>query len=97
MGRQRQATSSTRSTVTNRSSGLKTAIGDFPITLEQTNATTVTGTYDGGTKTAFTVVIGADGKLTVTQFEPLEHNTDGSTAAAHDDHRSTFPARSPQQ
>ena len=73
-------------TVTNVNSGLKTAIGDFAITLEQTNATTVTGTYaDGGTKTAFTIVIGADGKLTVTQFEPLEHNTDGLPGPAHND------------
>ena len=72
--------------VSNSVSGLRTAIGDFPITLEQTNSTTITGTYvNGGAQTAFMVVIGADGKLTVTQFEPLEHNLDGSSAAAHDD------------
>ena len=67
-------------------SGLKTAIGDFAITLQQTNATTVTGTYqNGGTQTAFTIVINGDGTLTVTQFAPLEHTVDGSSAAAHDD------------
>ncbi len=67
-------------------SGLATANGDFPITLVQTNATTITGTYqDGGTQTAFTVVINANGTLTVTQNVALEHTTDGSTPAAHDD------------
>ncbi|MBZ9811327.1 DUF5801 repeats-in-toxin domain-containing protein, partial [Mesorhizobium sp. ESP-6-2] len=67
-------------------SGLKTAIGDFAITLLQTNATTVTGTYqNGGTHTAFTIVINGNGTLTVTQYAPLEHAVDGSSAAAHDD------------
>ena len=66
-------------------SGLQTAIGDFPITLEQTSPTTITGTYNGGTQTAFTVEINAGGTLTVTQYQPLEHTIDGFTAAAHDD------------
>ncbi|TPK51724.1 DUF5801 repeats-in-toxin domain-containing protein, partial [Mesorhizobium sp. B2-5-2] len=67
-------------------SGLKTAIGDFAITLQQTNATTVTGIYqNGGTHTAFTIVINGNGTLTVTQYAPLEHTVDGSSAAAHDD------------
>ncbi|PWK76757.1 DUF5801 repeats-in-toxin domain-containing protein [Aminobacter sp. AP02] len=70
----------------NTNSGLKTAIGDFPITLVQTNSTTITGTFEnGGTQTAFTVKINADGSLTVTQNVPLEHNTDGSTPASHND------------
>ncbi|WP_046863564.1 DUF5801 repeats-in-toxin domain-containing protein [Microvirga massiliensis] len=66
---------------------LKTAIGDFAIRLVATDATTITGQYNDGTgaKTAFTVTIGADGKLTVTQHVPLEHNVDGRTPAEHDD------------
>ena len=73
-------------TITNAASGLQTAIGNFPITLVQTDLTTITGTYvNGGTQTAFTVKINGDGTLTVTQFEPLEHTIDGSSAAAHDD------------
>ncbi|MFC4296098.1 Ig-like domain-containing protein [Novosphingobium tardum] len=63
---------------------LKTAIGDFPITLVQTSATTITGQYNG-TTTAFTVSIGSDGKVTLTQNVALEHNTDGNTPAAYDD------------
>lgn len=65
-------------------SGLKTAIGDFPITLIQTNATTITGIYqnEGATQTAFTLKINADGTLTVTQNVPLEHREGGP---AHDD------------
>jgi hypothetical protein len=56
------------------SSGLATAIGDHPITLVQTNATTITGTYqDGGTQTAFVLHINADGTLTLTEDVPLEH------------------------
>ena len=69
-------------------SGLKTAAGDYSINLVQTNSTTVTGTFVDGagvTKTAFTIVMGTDGKLTVTQNVALEHNTDGNTAAAYDD------------
>ena len=68
-------------------SGLATAEGDFPITLVATNATTVTGEYFDGvtTQTAFTVVINADGTLTVTQNVALEHLVDGSTPAAHND------------
>src|SRR5207253_1867924 len=66
---------------------LKTAVGDNAISLVQTNATTITGQYtDGsGTHTAFTVVINANGTLTVTENVPLEHNTDGNTAAAYND------------
>ncbi|WP_435417884.1 DUF5801 repeats-in-toxin domain-containing protein [Parerythrobacter aurantius] len=73
--------------VTNAASGLATAAGDFPITLVQTNATTITGTYnDGtGTKTAFTVVINGDGTVTLTQNVALEHLVDGPEGPAHDD------------
>ncbi|WEN41485.1 Alginate lyase 7 [Thauera sp. GDN1] len=63
---------------------LKTAVGDQAITLVQTSATTITGQYGAGL-TAFTVSIGADGKLTVTQSVALEHTTDGGTAADHND------------
>ncbi|GAA4024044.1 hypothetical protein GCM10022280_26080 [Sphingomonas swuensis] len=63
---------------------LRTAQGDFPITLVQTSASVITGTYDGG-KVAFTVTINANGSITVQQSVPLEHNVDGSTAAAFDD------------
>jgi len=64
---------------------LKTAIGDQPITLTlSADKQTVTGTYAGGT--AFTVTLLADGRITVTQFVPLEHNTDGTfLSGAHDD------------
>ena len=65
-------------------SGLATANGDFPITLVQTNATTITGTYNGGLA-AFTLVINADGTLTVTQNVALEHLVDGPTPTDHDD------------
>ncbi len=66
---------------------LKTALGDFAITLVQTSPSTITGTYvEGGvTKTAFTAVIGSDGKVTLTQNIALEHNVDGNTAAAYND------------
>ncbi|MEO6247257.1 MAG: DUF5801 repeats-in-toxin domain-containing protein, partial [Sphingomicrobium sp.] len=65
---------------------LKTAVGDYAITLVQTDATTVTGTYnDGLVKTAFIVHINANGTLTVTENVPLEHLVDGNTAAAYND------------
>src|SRR5207253_7670211 len=65
---------------------LKTAVGDFPITLVQTDPQTITGTYnDGSVKTAFTVHINANGTVTLTENVPLEHNTDGNTAAAYND------------
>ena len=65
---------------------LKTAVGDFPITLVQINSTTIQGQYtNGGTQVAFIVVINANGTLTVTENVPLEHNTDGNTAAAYND------------
>lgn len=68
----------------NAATNLKTAIGDFPITLVQTNSTTITGTFEnGGTQTAFTVKINADGSLTVTQNVPLEHNSDGLSPEVH--------------
>ena len=67
-------------------SGLATAVGDFPITLVETSASTIVGRYNDGTgdKTAFTISIGADGKLMVTQLVALEHLQDGE-AALHDD------------
>ncbi|MEQ6917658.1 retention module-containing protein [Halomonas aquatica] len=55
---------------------LATAQGDYAITLVETDATTITGQYvdgDNATRTAFTVVINANGTLTVTQEVPLEH------------------------
>nr|WP_309402673.1 DUF5801 repeats-in-toxin domain-containing protein [Aminobacter niigataensis]WMD00576.1 DUF5801 repeats-in-toxin domain-containing protein [Aminobacter niigataensis] len=65
---------------------LQTAIGDFPITLVETAPNTIVGQYtDGGIQTAFTIVINADGTLTVTQNVALEHTTDGSSPADHDD------------
>ncbi|MFL6745950.1 MAG: DUF5801 repeats-in-toxin domain-containing protein [Sphingomicrobium sp.] len=65
---------------------LKTAVGDFAITLVQTDAQTITGQYnDGSVKTAFTVHINADGTVTLTENVPLEHNTDGGTPAAFND------------
>ncbi|KQU71853.1 hypothetical protein ASC75_24125 [Aminobacter sp. DSM 101952] len=67
-------------------STLKTAIGDFPISLVQVDPTTIAGVYqNNGQQTAFTVKINANGTLTVTQNVPLEHNADGDTPAAHDD------------
>jgi hypothetical protein len=74
-------------TVTDASSGLATAVGDHAITLVQIDADTIEGQYtDGsGTHTAFSVDIGSDGKLTVTQDVPLEHLVDGSTAADYND------------
>ncbi|WP_300973034.1 DUF5801 repeats-in-toxin domain-containing protein [Sphingomonas sp. LHG3406-1] len=72
------------SVVGNGSTPLQTAQGNFPITLVQTSANVITGTYDGG-KVAFTVTINASGSLTVSQSVPLEHNVDGSTPAAFDD------------
>ena len=66
---------------------LKTAQGDYAITLVQTAANVITGTYNDGSgvKTAFTVTINANGTITVTENVPLEHNVDGSTPAAYDD------------
>ncbi|MFC7535885.1 beta strand repeat-containing protein [Sphingomonas sp. GCM10030256] len=74
-------------TIVNPASGLRTAVGDFAITLVQTAPNVVTGQYDDGTgaKGAFTVTINADGSISVTQIVPLEHNLDGSSAAALND------------
>ncbi|WP_183313424.1 DUF5801 repeats-in-toxin domain-containing protein, partial [Halomonas fontilapidosi] len=64
---------------------LATAQGDYPISLVETNATTLTGQYVDGagvTQTAFTVAINANGTLTVTQETALEHqdpNDDNDT------------------
>jgi len=73
--------------ITNTTAGatpLKTAIGDFPITLVQVDADTIEGRYNGA-NVAFRLDIAGDGKLTITQFVPLEHNVDGSTSAAYND------------
>jgi large repetitive protein len=66
---------------------LVTALGDFPITLVQVNATTLAGQYtNGGTQTAFTVTVNATtGVVTLTQNIALEHNTDGPEGLAHND------------
>ena len=59
-------------------SGLQTADGDLEITLEQTSDTVISGTYNGGADTAFTIEIDpATGELTVTQNVALEHTVDG--------------------
>ena len=55
---------------------LETAEGDFPITLVVISDTEIQGQYDG-TNVAFSVVINADGTLTVTQNVALEHLIDG--------------------
>jgi T1SS-143 domain-containing protein len=68
-------------------SGLQTAIGDFPITLNLVDSTHITGTYvNGGTQTAFTITMNpATGVVTVQQNVPLEHLVDGSTPADYND------------
>ncbi|MBX2826091.1 MAG: VCBS domain-containing protein, partial [Gammaproteobacteria bacterium] len=72
--------------VADSDSGLAVADGDYAITLEQTSATLITGTYnDGADKTAFTVQINGDGTVTLTQNVALEHLTDGSTPSDHND------------
>jgi hypothetical protein len=63
---------------------LKTAQGDYAVTLVKVNDQTIEGQYNGGLK-AFSVSIGADGKLTVTQYVALEHNDDGNTLAEYND------------
>jgi hypothetical protein len=74
-------------TITGQPVNLATAIGDHAITLVQIDADTIEGQYtDGsGTHTAFSIDIGSDGKLTVTQDVPLEHLVDGSSASAYND------------
>ncbi|MGN3975586.1 DUF5801 repeats-in-toxin domain-containing protein, partial [Tsuneonella sp. SYSU-LHT278] len=65
-----------------------TAVGDYPVTLVQVDADTIEGRYTDGAmvvQTAFRLDIGADGKLTLTQFVALEHTEDGNTAADYDD------------
>jgi VCBS repeat-containing protein len=81
------ATSYAISVVGGGTTPLRTAAGDFAISLVQTSASIITGTYvEGGvTKTAFTVTINANGTVTVQQFVALEHTIDGSTLAAFDD------------
>lgn len=67
-------------------SNVQTALGDFPITLTLTNSTLITATYQsGGTQTAFTIRMNANGTVTVTQFAALEHLVDGPPGPAHDD------------
>ena len=63
---------------------LRTAAGDHLITLVQIDSNTVQGQYNGA-NVAFQIDIGTDGKVTLTQNVPLEHNDDGSSAAAHND------------
>uniref|UniRef100_UPI00196851A5 DUF5801 repeats-in-toxin domain-containing protein n=1 Tax=Sphingomonas mesophila TaxID=2303576 RepID=UPI00196851A5 len=70
--------------VASLASGIQTAVGDQPITLQQTNPTTITGTYGAGL-VAFTLVMNSNGTVTYTQNVPLEHSTDGTSAAAHND------------
>ena len=68
-------------------SGLQTADGDLAITLEQTSDTVISGTYNGGADTAFTIEIDpVTGELTVTQNVALEHMVDGDNSnGEHDD------------
>jgi T1SS-143 domain-containing protein len=70
--------------VASLASGLFTADGHQPIMLVQTNATTISGTYGSGL-TAFTIVANGNGTVTYTQFVPLDHVTDGSSADALND------------
>ncbi len=75
-------------TVADAASGLATADGDFPITLVQTSATVITGTFNDGSgdQTAFTVTINADGTITLEQNVALEHLIDGDDSAGeHND------------
>lgn len=65
-------------------SGLQTAIGNFAITLVQIDGNTIQGQYNGA-NVAFTIDIASDGKVTLTQNVPLEHNTDGNTPADYND------------
>ncbi|HET7817039.1 MAG TPA: DUF5801 repeats-in-toxin domain-containing protein, partial [Sphingomicrobium sp.] len=69
---------------TSLDSGLRTAVGDHAISLVLVNSTTIQGQYNG-TNIAFSIVLNGNGTVTVTQNVPLEHNVDGSSAAAHDD------------
>ena len=64
--------------IADANSGLATAVGDLPITLVQTSATTIEGQYNGGANTAFTITINADGTITLEQATALEHLVDGS-------------------
>ncbi|MDP3674869.1 MAG: tandem-95 repeat protein [Novosphingobium sp.] len=67
---------------------LKTAIGDFAITLVSTAANVIEGRYIDAlmaTQVAFRLTIDADGKLIVQQFVALEHLDDGNTAGQYDD------------
>ncbi|HEX4915917.1 MAG TPA: DUF5801 repeats-in-toxin domain-containing protein, partial [Vicinamibacterales bacterium] len=70
--------------VSSLASGLFTANGHQAVTLVQTNPTTITGTFGSG-QTAFTIVANANGTVTYTQFVPLDHVTDGSSADALND------------
>ncbi len=65
-------------------SGLFTTAGHQAITLVQTNATTISGTY-GANLVAFTLVINPNGTVTYTQNVPLDHITDGSSPEALND------------
>ena len=68
-------------------SGLMTAQGDHPITLEQIDSNTIEGHYDGS-NVAFVIEINADGTVTLTQNVPLEHLDDGGPAPT--DHNDTL-------
>ncbi|WP_309602557.1 DUF5801 repeats-in-toxin domain-containing protein, partial [Sphingomonas sp.] len=70
--------------VSSLASGLFTSDGHQAITLTQTNATTITGTYGAGL-TAFVLVINSNGTVTYTQSVALDHVTDGSNADALND------------
>ncbi len=63
--------------VASTDSGLQTADGDLPITLEQTSDTVITGTFNGGADEAFVITINPDGTVTLEQKVALEHLVDG--------------------
>ncbi len=63
--------------------GLFTTAGNFAVTLFQVDANTIEGRYNGS-NVAFTIDIGADGRVTLTQSVPLNHTQDGGPALHND-------------
>ncbi|MCL6698541.1 DUF5801 domain-containing protein [Sphingomonas sp. NSE70-1] len=63
--------------------GLFTTAGNFAITLVQVDANTIEGRYNGS-NVAFTIDIGTDGRVTLTQNVALNHTQDGGPALHND-------------
>ncbi len=55
---------------------MRTAVGNHLISLEQIDANTIQGHYNGS-NIAFIIDIDSDGRVTLTQNVPLEHLEDG--------------------